>query len=65
MDNSVRTYRRKNRIKRNSYSGNLIIRIPPELHQRVSELAFENKVSINLFIIEALEKACAKEVNKC
>jgi predicted HicB family RNase H-like nuclease len=38
------------------YSGKLVIRIPPELHRKVSARAKTEKVSVNHLIAEALEK---------
>jgi predicted HicB family RNase H-like nuclease len=37
------------------YSGKLILRIPPDLHRKVSARAKVEKVSINHLIAEALE----------
>ncbi len=42
------------------YSGTLSLRLPPELHKRVAELASTQGESINQFIAEKLEQAvCA------
>lgn len=38
------------------YSGTLSLRIPPELHKRVAELAAKAGESINQFIAERLEE---------
>jgi predicted HicB family RNase H-like nuclease len=42
------------------YSGKLVIRIPPELHRKVSARAKTEKVSVNHLIAEALEKYTTK-----
>jgi predicted HicB family RNase H-like nuclease len=39
------------------YSGNLLLRMPPELHRRVAEAAAKSGKSLNSFIKEALEHA--------
>ncbi len=39
------------------YSGNLTLRMPPELHRRVAEAAARSGKSLNGFIKEALEHA--------
>jgi len=38
------------------YSGKLSLRIPPELHRRIAELATKSGESINQFIAERLEE---------
>ena len=43
------------------YSGKLIIRIPPELHQEISLEAKKQKVSINHLIHEALNEYTVKK----
>lgn len=56
-----RVYSPKARVKKDTYSGKIMVRIPPELHETISELAYNKRMSINLFINEALEKACKEE----
>jgi predicted HicB family RNase H-like nuclease len=42
------------------YSGKLILRIPPDLHRKVSAKAKVNKVSVNHLIAEALQEYTTK-----
>ena len=39
-----------------SYSGNLRLRIPPDLHAKLVHLAVESGLSLNSFIIDQLQK---------
>jgi predicted HicB family RNase H-like nuclease len=39
------------------YSGNISLRIPPELHRRIAEQAARTGESINQFITERLDKS--------
>lgn len=45
---------------RKSYSGTLNIRISPETHTRIAELATEAGVTINTFISRALDRETAR-----
>ncbi|MGI5846549.1 MAG: type II toxin-antitoxin system HicB family antitoxin [Candidatus Cryptobacteroides sp.] len=45
---------------RKSYSGTLNIRISPETHTRIAELATEAGVTINTFISKALDRETAR-----
>jgi predicted HicB family RNase H-like nuclease len=38
------------------YSGKFNLRIPPELHKRIAEKAFEERRSLNDLVIDALKK---------
>jgi predicted HicB family RNase H-like nuclease len=48
--------------RRNPYSGKLILRIPPDLHRKVSAKAMMEKVSINHLIAEALKAYTTKNL---
>lgn len=42
------------------YSGNVALRMPPELHRNVVSAAKRKKESVNSFIVEAIEAYAAK-----
>ena len=45
---------------RKPFSGKLNVRLGPDLHQRVARCAAENGISLNSWIIEALEKSTSR-----
>ena len=54
-------YCRENGIEpRKTYSGTLNIRISPQTHSRIAELATEAGVTINAFISKALDRETAR-----
>ena len=61
MKKSVEEYltfcRERGRDPEKPFSGNITIRTNPELHRRVAHRAVQQRLSMNAFIQEALEKA--------
>ncbi len=45
---------------RKPFSGKLNLRLGPDLHQRVARLAAESGVSLNRWIVQALEKSALR-----
>jgi len=44
---------------RRSFSGKFVVRVPPELHERVTEAAAARRVSLNELVKAALERETA------
>ncbi|HEY5314822.1 MAG TPA: type II toxin-antitoxin system HicB family antitoxin [Pirellulales bacterium] len=50
-----------NRPPERPFSGNFMVRIPPELHKRLSRLAEARGMSLNALVAELIEAAAGKE----
>ena len=50
---------------RKSYSGKLNVRLGPDLHQRVARSAAENRLSLNSWIVQALEQSVSECAKPC
>ena len=59
VDDYLETCRKLNRSPQKSYSGNLMLRVPPETHAAVATAAEVSGKSINQWAIETFEKAVA------
>ena len=47
---------------RKPFSGKLNLRLGPDLHQRVAQFAAESGLSMNSWILQALEKSVSREI---
>ena len=45
---------------RMSYSGNLRVRVPPEVHEKAHMLAIKEEVSLNSLIVDAIQSRVAR-----
>jgi predicted HicB family RNase H-like nuclease len=59
VDDYLETCRKLNRPPQKPYSGNLMLRVPPETHAAVATAAEVSGKSINQWAIETFEKAVA------
>ena len=47
---------------RKPFSGKLNLRLGPDLHQRVAQFAAESGLSMNSWVLQALEKSVSREI---
>lgn len=60
VDDYLETYERLGRAPQKSYSGNLTLRVPPEVHAAVARAAEVKGKSINQWATEALAEQASK-----
>ena len=45
---------------RRSYSGRLLVRMPPDLHEKAHSLALKDEVSLNRLVVDAIKNRVSK-----
>jgi len=63
IDNYLDLCRELGRNPEKEYKGSLNIRLTPVLHKKAALYSAEDRVSINQFIVDAVEKKCAMREN--
>ena len=60
IDEYLKSCREDEVEPRKSYSGKLNVRLGPDLHQRVAHSAAESRLSLNSWIIQALDQSVSE-----